>query len=503
MISRSELNVLMDREPKFDDIMISFRAIAKQPKGINKELKQVIAIARKFNEEVIRPGSLALDRKMHETPDHLAWDYVREANKRGFYTMFIPKMFGGEGYSLTAVAYFLEELSSSCGAVANIVGVHYLGIVMMFSSWNLKICNRICADVIKGQKNGEPCLLSLAMTEPDAGTDSQNVEFMDTGSLACHAQKVKGGYKVTGNKIFISMGHMSTWHIVHAYTDLKRGSDNTVMLAVKKGTQGFSFGKKEKKMGQKACPASELIFKDCVIPDENVCFSKEDMAKLKRRVKDTNAQVFAYIWAASRTSVGAFGVGTARAAFEEALDYATKTMIDGQRLVDHEWCQSLLGDMYKNVLLSRLAYTEAGYANGLHGIWMVMNVKPMYLMNRYLPKALISWFMKPFLNLGLTTTVFRKICFDMQSDDAVNRVDGWGSFAKVVGTDAGIQNARLAMEIMGHAGVRQDRRVEKILRDSKLFQIYEGTNEINRLNLFKRLVAKALPQTEVFSETNP
>lgn len=502
MITKSECGALLDKEPLFDDIMMSLRAIAKQPKGINSEVKKVIAIARKFNNEVVIPGNLALDRKMHEDPDHLAWDFVNEANKRGFYTLFIPKMFGGEGYSFATIAYFLEELSSACGGVANIVGVHYLGVLMLFSSWNLKMCNRLCAEIIEGEKTGKPCLLSLAMTEPDAGTDSQNVEFMNTGSLACRAEKVQGGYNVTGNKIFISMGHMSTWHILHAYTDLNRAADKTVMLAVKTGTEGFSLGKKEKKMGQKACPASELIFKDCFIPDENLCLGIEDMAKLKRQVKDTNAQVFAYIWGASRVGVGSFGVGTARAAFEEALDYASKTVIDGQRLVNHEWCQSLLGDMYKNVLLSRLAYAEGGFANGLHGMWMVMNLKPMYYMNRYVPKSLMAMFMKPFLSLGLTTTIFRKICFQWQSDDAVNRVDGWGSFAKVVGTDAGIQNARLAMEIMGQSGVRQDHRVEKVLRDSKLFQIYEGTNEINRLNLFKRLVAKALPQTDVFSETN-
>jgi alkylation response protein AidB-like acyl-CoA dehydrogenase len=503
MISRSECKTFLDREPKFDDVMISLRAIAKQPKGINSEVKEIIAIARKFNDEVVRPGCLPLDRKMHEDPDHLAWDYVVEANKRGLYTMFIPKIFGGAGYTLAGIAYFLEELSSACGAVANIVGVHYLGVTMLFSSWNLKVIQRVCKDVAQGQKNGKPCILSLAMTEPDAGTDSQNIEFMDTGSLACHAQKVQGGYKINGNKIFISMGHMSTWHIVHAYTDLNRASDNTVMLAVKTGTPGFSFGKKEKKMGQKACPASELIFKDCLIPAENVCIDREELARLKRPVKETNAQIFAYIWAASRTGVGAFGVGTARAAFEDALGYASKTEIDGQPMVNHEWCQSILAEMYKNVLLSRLAYAEAGYANGLHGMWMIMNLKPMYYLTRYSPAGISKLLISALAQFRFTTDLFRKICFDYQKDEAIDRIDGWGSFAKVVGTDAGITNARLALQIMGPAGVRQDHRAEKVLRDSKLFQIYEGTNQINRLNLFKRMVAKTIPQAQVFSQTNP
>lgn len=502
MISRSECNAFLDREPKFDDIMMNLRAIAKQPKGINGEIREIIAIARKFNEEIVRPGCLKLDRTMHEDPEHLAWDWVLEANRRGFYTMFIPKIFGGAGYSLGGIAYFLEELASACGAVANIVGVHYLGVSMLFSSWNLKVINRICQDVAKGYKEGKPCILSLAMTEPDAGTDSQNVEFMDAGSLACHAQKVSGGYKINGNKIFISMGHMSTWHILHAYTDLARASENTVMLAVKTGTPGFSFGKKEKKMGQKGCPASELVFKDCFVPDENLCIGKEDASRLKRPVKKTNEQIFAYIWAASRTGVGAFGVGTARAAFEDALAYAARTEIDGQVLVNHEWCQSILSDMYKNVLLSRLAYAEASFANGLHGMWKIMNLKPMYYLTRYTPAGLLTFFISALSRFRFVTDLFRKICFDYQEDEAIDRIDGWGSFAKVVGTDAGIANARLALEIMGPAGVRQDHRAEKVLRDSKLFQIYEGTNQINRLNLFKRMVAKSLPQAEVFSQAN-
>ena len=96
MISRSEINAFLAQEPKFDDIMCSLRSTGKQPKGIIKEARKVIAIARKFNEEVTQPNLLELDKKMHEDHDYLPWEYVKEANKRGFYTMFIPKLFGGQ-----------------------------------------------------------------------------------------------------------------------------------------------------------------------------------------------------------------------------------------------------------------------------------------------------------------------------------------------------------------------------------------------------------------------
>jgi hypothetical protein len=152
--------------------------------------------------------------------------------------------------------------------------------------------------------------------------------------------------------------------------------------------------------------------------------------------------------------------------------------------------------------VARISYAEATYANGMHGLWRVINFKPMYYFIKYTPTALLGAIFPRLSQFGFMTTLFRKICFDYQSNDEMDRVDGWGSFAKVVGTDAGVANARMALEIMGHAGIRQDHRAEKILRDSKLFQIYEGTNQINRLNLFKRLIMRQTPQAKVFSSAN-
>lgn len=502
MISRSEIKAFSEKEPAFDDIMCSLNATGKQPKGIIKETKKAIAIARKFNQAVTVPGALALDRKMHEDPDYLAWEYVKKANEWGFYTMFLPKTFGGKGYAMSAMGFFLEEIASCCLSLANIIGVHYLGVTKVSASWNIKIGDRLLREVVAGEKSGQPCLLSLAMTEPDAGTDSQNVEFMDSGNLRCHARRVEGGYVINGTKIFISMGHMSTWCLVHAYTDLDKASENTVMLAVKTGDKGFSFGRKEKKMGQKASVASELIFKDCFVPDENVCIDNRQIERLKRNVKDTNEQIFAYIWGASRMGVGAFGTGAARGAFEVALRFACENELNGRKLVDYEWCQSMLAEMYKNVALARAAYAEANYANGMYGLMKSMNRKPVYYMMKYLPAGLFNGINKWANARQFTTNLMRKMNFDSQTDEEIDRVDGWGSLAKVAGTDAGIVNCRMALEIMGQAGVRQDQWAEKMLRDAKLLQIYEGTNQINRINLFKRLIARRCPGVQVFSKEN-
>lgn len=499
MISRQEIVTLNKREPRFEDIMCSLEATRRQPKGIIGESKKVIAIARKFNDEVVRQANLEIDRRCQEDYRYLPWEYVHQANTYGLYTLFLPKMFGGKGYSPASMCYYLEELATECVGMANMVGAHYLGLTFLLSTANMKITEKICREVVDGEKSGEPCLLTLAMTEPNAGTDSQNMEFMDTGGLACHAQKTDNGYVINGTKIFISMGHMSTWHIVQAYTDLKTASESIVTFAVKTGQKGFSFGKQEKKMGQKASVASELIFNDCFIPDDQVCLDNQQAKFLKRSIKETNAQVFAYIWSASRTGVGALCVGVARGAFETAMDFAATHEIDEKRLINQEWCQSMLAEMYKNVAAGRCVYNEANYANGMYGLLKLMNIKPIYYANRYLPKMVLFKLFSWLFTKKATTTWTRRFYFDFQKDDDIDRVDGWGSLAKFSGSDAGMANCRMALEIMGLAGLRHDMRAEKMMRDAKLLQIYEGTNQINRLNLFKRLLARSCNDVLSFS----
>jgi alkylation response protein AidB-like acyl-CoA dehydrogenase len=498
MISRSQIKALINREPKFDDIACSLTAVKKQPKAILKEARQVMAIARKFNDEVARPLTLKLDRQMHEDPNYLAWDFIQKANEWRLYSLFIPKMFGGQGYSLSVIGYFVEELGSVCSALANLVGVHYLGYAGALSAWNMRLGDRISRDVVNGEKNGKPCLISFAMTEPDAGTDSQNVEFMDTGSLSCHARKVDGGYVINGAKCFISCGHLSTWHAVFAYTDPQKGSESMVILGVKTGAKGFSFGKKEKKMGQKACVASELVFRDCFVPDDQVLLDKRHTSKLFKGPRHVTELILAYIWAASRTGVGGFGVGVARGAFEQALRFASENKVEEKLLINHEWCQAMLAKMYTNVSVGRMAYMEAAYANGLYGVWKILNIKPLYYLIRYTPQFIFDLFFPPLMKTALMTRLFQKLSFDFQSNDQMDRTDGWGSLAKVVGTDAGIDNCHMALEIMGQTGIRHDHRAEKMLRDSKLLQIYEGTNQVNNVNLFKRLVARTCTDASCF-----
>ncbi len=492
---------LIGEYPAFDDIYCGLRALRRMPKAVIGETEKAVELARRFNREVVRPRALELDLRKQKDPDYLPWDLVREANRWGFYTMFIPRIFGGKGVNFPALSCVLEELASGCTGIANLVGVHYLGVATLCASWNIRLMNRVMRDTVAGYRSGEPCLISLAVTEPDAGTDVEEVELVRKARVSCHARRVKGGYVVNGRKIFISNGHLSTWHMLIAYEDLKRPQSTTVMLAVRNGTPGFSFGRQEHKMGQKACPASELIFEDCFVPDENVCVSAEQSAGLLGgAVEDAIMQVIDYVVSGSRAGVGAFGTGVARGAFEEALHYAASTEVEGKPLINHEWAQCLLAEMYKNVAVSRLTYMETNYANSLYGMFKVLNYRPVFYLFKYLPRPVIDRVIRPLLDLDAVTRLFRKIYFDWQPPPFTRRTSGWASLSKFAATDAGVRNCQLALELMGRAGLRHDGGVEKHLRDSKLLQIYEGTNQLNRLNLFKCLIAPSVPGAVVFDE---
>ena len=491
---------LLEREPRFEDITCSLGSVPKLPRAVIKETRDVVAIARDFNDRIVKPRALELDRRKREEPDYLPWDFVEEANRRGFYSMFIPKLFGGHGINMPALSYFLEEISSGCSAMSNLIGVHYLGVATLCASFNLRVMNRLMRDVAEGERTGKPCLISLAITEPGAGTDVEDMELISKAKVTCHAKRVDGGYVLNGTKIFISNGHLSTWHMVIGYSDLERPEVNTVLMAVKTGDKGFSFGRQEHKMGQKGCPASELIFEDCFVGDENVAIDDEQCRNFKRPIKETNMQLIDYVLSASRAGVGAFGTGVARGAFEEALKFASETEVDGSLLINQEWAQCMLSEMYKNVALARLSYVESNYANGLHGMFKLLQWKPVFYLQKYLPPKVIDMVLAPLCDTKLATTLFRKFYFDMQKTSESQCTSGWASLSKFAATDAGVRNCQMAVEMMGQAGLRHDGRAEKHLRDAKLLQIYEGTNQLNRINLFKNLIGRSVPGARAFEE---
>jgi alkylation response protein AidB-like acyl-CoA dehydrogenase len=490
----------MEREPAFEDVMSSLQSVGRMPGGVLKETRDAVAMARKFNDAVVRPSALELDRRMQEDPTYLPWDFLKEANRCGFNTMWMPRFLGGKGRCVASLCPFMEELASADPAMGLLIGAQYFGFSILLATWNTRLISEIAKDVVEGERNGDPCLLCGAVTEPDAGTDVEEVELLSMARVGCQAVKVKGGYVVNGTKIFISSGHIATWTILICYEDIQRPDESIIILAVKKGTEGFSPGRMEDKMGCKASPTSELVFEDCFIPDRYVCYSSDQIGYLKRGPKDSGMQLIDFVVSLSRPGVGAFSAGIARCAYEHALEFARETKVDGKLLVNHEWVQCLLAEMYKNIALARMTYMECIYVNELYSPMRLLSMKPIYYGSKAVPASIFEKLTPGILEKESATRFARKFFMDGQRNEEAMRTSGWASLSKFAASDLAVRNCDLAIELMGQAGMRHDHRVEKCLRDVKLLQIGEGTNQLNRLNLFKCLIAGSVPEVEIFAD---
>ncbi|BFM17443.1 hypothetical protein R50073_36260 [Maricurvus nonylphenolicus] len=464
-----------------------FYACNQMPKGLLQEIEYVIDLAKRFNKEVVEPRFLDIDLQAHQDHQYLPQDLIDKANQWGFYTLWLPQIAGGKGFNPSSLPFFCEEISSTCVTMANLIGAHYLGIVGLSLSLNYHLSLSISKEVAKGERDNHPTICSFAITEPNAGSDSQYTELMDRGKLRCHARKVDGGYRINGTKVFISNGHFSTWHIVFSYSDIKKPSKSIMVFAVKTGTEGFQIARHENKMGQKGCPASELVFSDCFIPEDQICF---DMNWLSQQGRDSLAGDSSG-FSLAQGNIGAFSSGVARGALNDAVNYAQNTVINGKRLIDQEWAQCHLANMYQNATLARLAFME--------GVSVSLNTqfpKKYYYFNKFFPHSIFRFLADKFLSASVGTKLRKFIVNNLDSEsqtptnkDSHQLVAGMGSLAKVAASDLAVKNCQLAVELMATEGVRHSRGAEKRLRDSRLLQIYEGTNQMNRLNIFKALIA--------------
>ncbi len=489
-----------DSSPGFSfmDSLNSLEAQHRLPARIKTDFHEATKLARRFNDEVLRPIYQDIDRKIMEDNEYLPVEFIRKANEWGLYTFWIPKMYGGQGMNMLSLYPFMEEISSVCAGLANLIGAHYLGVSVLCSSCNIKVINRILRSVVSECNKGNPCLISLAWTEPDAGTDSSEIPLLPQAKVRTQATKVAGGYMVNGSKVFISAGHVSTWHMLICYEDIRRPADTLIMLAVKNGMKGFTFGHKEEKMGQKACVASELIFEDCFVPDENVCFSGDQLGGLNITAREAGMKVISLFPPVSQPGVGSIGTGIARAACDAAIRYAAKKKIAGESLINQEWVQMAIADMYANVVMARALYMEAAYAAGLKSMIRLLFAKVLFYLSLYTPSWVFTRFVSPLFNLEIINRLYRKMNFEWTSDEDERHMSGLGALTKFSCTDIAVANCAKAIDLMGADGTRNDAGTEKMLRDAKLLQIYEGTNEVNRINLFAHHIAHNMPGVRVF-----
>jgi butyryl-CoA dehydrogenase len=233
---------------------------------------------------------------------------------------------------------------------------------------------------------------------------------------------------LNGTKQWITNGGEAEIYTIIAMTDRTKGARGASALIVEKGTPGFHFGKKEKKMGIRASSTRELIFDNCRIPKENIIAKEGYGFIMAMKTLDH-----------SRTGVGSQGVGVAQGAFEEALKFAKHRIQFGHPIISFQSVQHMLADMA----------IEIEAARGL-----------VYSVARYIDSG----------------------AKDISKDSAI---------AKVFATDMAMRVTTNAVQVMGGSGYMREYPVEKMMRDAKILQIYEGTNQIQKNVIGQALIKEA------------
>lgn len=454
------------------------------------EMEVVFERVRRVARDEAAPLVLEADRRLQKDPGDLepVWELARVAGRNGLFSLLIPKKYGGAGLPLFASGVIWEELCAVCAGFGNIVGAHYLGYLPLYASMKLRLFEKVCRQIVAAEKSEKPVVMALSLTEPLVGSDHAEAELIDGAKIQSEATPVEGGYLLNGTKVFISNGSISSYHVAIMPVDKKRKRETLTAFLVPTTAKGFSVDRDEHKMGQKSCPATVMVYEDCFLPEEYRIMPVGGLVK----VLD--------IMGPTRICVGAISTGIARGAYERAAEFARGHVVRGKPLINHQWAQVILSEMLMNVHVARATYMEAGYCDLTWGT------------GKSVPLVRGGYRIKQLADLFLDTEAAKRFTDDERRVSWVlDRVlelksvnipmeAGYGSVAKVKCSDLAMRNAGLALDLVGKAGIRQDRGMEKLYRDAKLVQIYEGTNEISRLNFFQRFVARMDPSVHVFGK---
>ncbi len=366
---------------------------------LSEQQKTIKSLARRVAEERILPVRAELDEK-----EEFPWAIMKDLADADMFRVFIPEEYEGLGGGCLELCLVMEELSRVCSAVAISYAASALGCFTLMDYGTEAQKQKYLPDIASGKR-----LAAFALTEPTAGSDA--------GAIKTTAEKGDGGYVLNGTKQFITNGGDAEIYTVIVLTDKTRGARGASALIVEKDTPGFSFGKKEKKMGIRASSTRELIFRNCLVPEENLIGREGAGFIMAMNLFDR-----------SRPGIGSQAVGLAQGALEAAVDYALQRIQFGQPIVSLPVVQDMLADMAIHVEAARaLVYAAA-------------------------------------------RTV----------DSGAKNVTEDSAMSKVFASDVAMKVTTDAVQICGGAGYMKDYPIEKMMRDAKITQIYEGTNQILR-----------------------
>ena len=458
------------------EVFSNLRNVRKLPASYFSKAEEIRDRSREFADLHIRPVAVEIDQKVSQDPHYFHWDTMKKACSYKLLSMMIPRAFGGGESSVLHMSMMVEELAVGCGGLASTIGVHSAGVSCGMLTLDPHILEYYIRPIADKEKEGVPIVWSGAVTEPQAGTDIWDEDFLHQARLMTFAEKRKDGYLINGRKCFISNGSVAHYSVITAALDRSNPADSWTVFLVPTDSPGFSVGRVERKMGQKGSPAAELVFEDVLIPKE-----------LKLGEEGTGGHLIQIYLAASRGPVGAIGTGIARRALECLIDWAKQKRISRGWLMDQQAMQITIARMAQEIELARQAYVNAAIAYDL----FVENL----LKHPGTRLALLfpgRWFKegigKSVVTAPFTRRIIGKILEKAIPDDRLAQASALATLAKVKGSEVGVKVAGEAARIMGHDAADPRWPVEKCFRDAKLTQIYEGTNQANTITFFKDMV---------------
>lgn len=378
---------------------------------LTEEQKNIQALARRIAEEKVVPVRSELD----ETGT-FPWPIMKTCAETGLFGVSIPEEYGGMGGGSFENCIVVEELSTACLGVSVSYAASLLGAYPILLGGSEAQKKKYLTEIASGRRLG-----AFALTEANAGSDAQGIR----------TEATKAGndyYILNGTKQWITNGGEAEIYTVVAMTDRKKGGRGATAFIVEKGMEGFSFGKKENKLGIRASATRELVFQDCKVPVENV-IGREGMGFiLAMRTFDR-----------TRPGIGAQAVGVAQGALDAAVHYAREREQFEKKIISFQAIQHMLADMAIQVEAARaLVYAVARYIDS-------------------------------------NPRDFSKV----------------SAISKVFPSDVAMKVVVDALQVFGGYGYMKEYPIEKMMRDAKILQIYEGTNQIQRNVIALELIKEA------------
>ena len=468
------------------------------PKGLVQELGETTELAQKFISSLGAGAARALDHKVYNDPQFFCEDTVRKATQLNLYSLWLPKALGGGGFHPLSMYSFNFEMAAYCLGISNLIGAHYVGLGLVSAANSFSVLKRIIADIRLAEKNGTHCVVSAAITEPGAGSDLEDSELIRKAKVCTRAQKVPGGYLLNGQQIFISNSALAKWHIVSCFEDVNDPAGSVTLLAVPAGSAGVSVGRTEHKLGQSASPASVLFFEDVFVPDENVCFAKSQFTKNEDYLRYADC-LLNDVLSLSRAGVGGMGAGVLKRAVEILVQHS-ETSLHDKKPSDQEWVQAQIGRVVQNFVVAKTLSWEGYVECYSHGPYQDLQKSSVYSAFKKTPGWLLQNTLGAWMTSSSGQSQLRQQRLARMSARHDKWVAGWGALVKGTCSDLAVDGLLKALDIVGTSGGEAYWELEKILRDSKLLQIYEGTNELNTLMSYKNFVGPAEQTQDIFRE---